>query len=94
MKLYELTEQYAQAEKALSEMMAQGEIDEQIFVDTMDGIESEFDDKCEQVAKYIKNLEAMSQAIKQEEQAMKARRTSAERHADRLKAYLKQNLGS
>lgn len=49
------------------------------------------EEKWENICLYIKNLEAYAKAIKAEEQALSARRKSAENKAENLKNYL---LGS
>lgn len=54
----------------------------------IDEVQASFEEKAENVALYIKNLEANAAAIKAEEEALRARRQRDERHAERLKTYL------
>ena len=54
----------------------------------LDRIQLERDAKIENTALWIKNLCAESEAIKAEEDALKARRIAAENQAKRLKEYL------
>lgn len=49
-------------------------------------------EKLENIAFYIKNLEAEASALKAESEKLKARQKSAENHAARLKRYLIDNL--
>ena len=51
-------------------------------------IESEFEDKAENIAAWCKELKAESAALEAEEKALRARRKAKERTAERLKAYL------
>lgn len=61
------------------------------WFDTLTAIEEEFDVKAENVAVYIKSLNAEIKALKAEEDALKRRRTAFENSVERLKGYL---LGS
>ena len=58
------------------------------WFDTLTSIEGEFNEKAENVAVYIKNLNAEIKAVKAEEKALKARRVSAENQVERMKKYL------
>lgn len=58
------------------------------WFDTLDGMESEFDRKAENVAQYIKELRAESDAIREEEKVLAARRKSKEKRSESLTAYL------
>lgn len=61
------------------------------WFDTLTAIEEEFDVKAENVAVYIKSLNAEIKALKAEEDALKRRRMAFEKSVERLKGYL---LGS
>ena len=50
-RLYEIAEQY----KALEVMLYDGEADEQLIFDTLEGIDMEFEEKADNYAKLIKN---------------------------------------
>ena len=86
MKLYEYAAEFAELFDALDDMG--GEDMEQAWFDTLESIEAEFDDKAENVIAYIKELKAQAAALKEQEEAFKARRKSKENHAERLKKYL------
>lgn len=86
MKLYELAQNYAQ----LLEMAEEMESD--ALVDTLEALQGEIEEKAENIAKLIKNLEADAKIIKEEEQRLADRRRSIESKVTRLKEYLQQQL--
>ena len=88
MRLYELTEQW----DAVFNMMEDGETDEQVVFDTLEAIEGEIEDKADNYAKIIRNLQASVDALKAEEDRLYQRRKSAENHIQRLKDTLQANL--
>lgn len=61
-KLYELTEEYAN----LEEWFEDEEVDEETLLDTLEGVEGEYNDKMEAYCKVIKNYEALAKAKKDE----------------------------
>ncbi len=62
------------------------------WFDTLTSIEGEFNEKAENVAVYIKNLNAEIKAVKAEEKALKARRLSIEGQAKRMTDYLLRSM--
>ena len=86
MKLYELAQNYAQ----LLEMADDMESD--ALVDTLEALQGEIEEKAENIAKLVKNLEADAKIIKEEEQRLAERRRAIEAKVERLKAYLQQQL--
>ncbi|MED5052672.1 siphovirus Gp157 family protein [Anoxybacillus rupiensis] len=86
MKLYELAQSYAQ----LMEMAEEMESD--ALVDTLESLQEAIEDKAENVAKLIKNLEADVKVIKEEEQRLAERRRAIESKVDKLKTYLQEQL--
>ena len=62
------------------------------WFDTLTAIEGEFYEKAENVAVYIKNLNAEIKAVKAEEKALKARRLSIEGQAKRMTDYLLRSM--
>ena len=86
--LYELTDEY----KTVEELLYDPEVDEQTVIDTLDGIEGEIENKADNYAKLIRELQADADKLKEEEQRMAARRRSLESRADRLKRNLQANL--
>ena len=84
--LYELTSDAL----ALQEMLESGEIDEQIFNDTLASLE--IDTKIENICKMIKNLEADATAYKAEKDRLAAKEKAANNAVDRLKESLLTHL--
>ncbi len=85
MTLYEITGDYLR----LMEMLEDGEeIDQQTFLDTLEGIEGEFEIKADNYARIIKELLAESEKYAAEIERMLKRRASLSNNADRLKEYL------
>lgn len=58
------------------------------WFDTVSMLEDEFTDKAENLAVYIKNLNAQISEMKKEEAILKKRRVAFENSVDRLKAHL------
>ena len=88
MRLYELTEQW----DTVFNMMEDGETDEQVIFDTLEAIEGEIEDKADNYAKIIRNLQASVDVLKAEEERLYQRRMSTENHIHRLKNTLQANL--
>lgn len=86
--LYEISSQYLADLNKLNEL----ELDEQTFLDTLDGLSGELEQKAINVAMYIKNLEVSADAIKQAEKSMADRRTSIEAKQDKIRKYLLENM--
>ena len=61
---------------------------QQAWFDTLDGMEQDLVRKAENVAVYIKNMEAEAKTLKAEEDRLKARRQSKENVAKRMREYL------
>ncbi len=89
MTLYEISENVL---NAINELQVDEETGEVLNIDELDGLQTEFDEKAENIACYIKNLTAQAEAIKAEEKALSERRKSAQNKADRLKRYLSDNM--
>ncbi len=88
MKLYELTTQYDEALRTLSDM----DIPQEAIDDTLEALSGEIEEKATNVAKYMENLLADASAIKEAEKKMAARRKIIENRAATLKEYLKSNM--
>ena len=86
MKLYELAQNYAE----LLEMTEEMESD--ALVDTLSALQDAIEDKAENIAKLVKNLEADAKIIKEEEQRLAERRRAIEAKVERLKTYLQEQL--
>ena len=82
--LYELTSNY----ETVLNMLYDEDIDEQMILDTLEGIEGEIEDKADGYAKIIRELEAMRDAKTEE---MHRQQDGAKRLDNKIK-LLKQNL--
>lgn len=105
MKLYELSNQFAdlfdrfdeineftpEDGEEIPDLDAFRESMREAWFDTLSGIEEEFDIKAENIACYIKNINAEIKAMKEEEAALRRRRQAFEKSVERMKGYL---LGS
>ena len=92
MKLYQLADEYAQAERHLNELVEEGIIDDQHMLDTLEGLQGEIEGKVINVACYIKNLESTKDAIRMAEIQMQTRRKRIERQIKYLEGYLKNHM--
>lgn len=88
MKLYEIAADYENLMAAIEN----GDIPEEAIGDTLEGITSLLDEKADNIACLIKNLTAEAEAIKAEEDRLKARRTAKLKQAERLTEYLSTTL--
>jgi hypothetical protein len=84
MKLYDIKEKYLS--------VLNSDIDEEYLIDTLESIEADFDEKADNVACYIKQLEYEAEAIKREIEVLKKRNEQKQKEADKLKEYLFNNL--
>lgn len=89
MKLYELSHQYKDAVAYFDECE---DLDQKVIDDTLDALESEINDKCFNLAAYIKNIDAEATAIKNAEDVMKSRRQALEKKSAWLRCYLAHHL--
>ncbi len=88
MKLYEITNDYL----ALMEAVENGEIPEEALADTLEAITASIEDKADNMACLLKNLDAEIVAIKSEEDRLKERRKVKENAYERIKQYLSDSL--
>lgn len=86
LRLYELADDYLNALEALAAM---DDLPPEAIADTLEGLAGTFQDKAAHVAAYIRTLEAEAAAIADARQAMERRQGALERHAGRLRDYLK-----
>lgn len=80
MKLYELTSDLL----VLQEMLEEA-VDDQCLLDTLEGVQGEYEVKLESYCKVIKNLEADMEALKAEAKRLTDKRKVLENNVDRLK---------
>jgi hypothetical protein len=87
-KLYELAENYT----ALQSLALDPDTDQQAIADTLESIEGAIQEKGENIAGLLIEMEHMASIIRSEELRLAARRKTLEGRADRLKQYLQQNM--
>lgn len=84
MTLYEITEDY----RKLLSMLEDADIDEDAFLDTLEGIEGELEVKAEGYVKVINMIEADVKAYKEEAERLMKKASSAQAKTDALKKAL------
>lgn len=88
MTLFELSAQYLQ----FMELIENGEIPAEAIADTFEALDGEIEIKIDNTACVIKQLLAEAVAIKEQETALRERRTQKEKAAENLKALLTDNM--
>ena len=88
MTLYELTNDYMN----LLELAEDHDIDEQAFLDTLEGIEGALEDKAEGYAKVIRTLEGDAAACDAESKRLRNKKQAIERNIDRMKKALQYSM--
>ncbi len=86
--LYDLTGQMLY----LKQLMEEPDTEEQVILDTMEGIEWEFEDKADGYAKIIAILKGQADTITSEVDRLNARKRSLLNNVDRLKNALEQSM--
>ena len=84
MTIYEITNDYLQ----LMQMMEDPELDPKTLADTMEGIEGELEDKADNYARVMKNMEADLNGIKAEIDRLSTRKKTIENNIKRMKEAL------
>jgi hypothetical protein len=94
-KLYELSEQYRKFNELVDNGLSNDELTEddlQMYIDTLDSIKDAIDGKCENIAKFLRNIEGDIDAYKSEEKRLAKKRKYLENKYDGLKGYMEQML--
>jgi hypothetical protein len=86
LRLYQIADDYLTALDALAEL---DDLPAEAIADTLEGLAGTFQDQAAHVAAYIRTLDAEAAAIAAARQAMERRQGALERHAGRLRDYLK-----
>lgn len=84
MTLYEICDEIRQ----LYEMAEDGDVDPQIFADTLEGMQFDFEEKAEQYAIVTRSLMGQAEILKAERDRLNDRIASLENNADRCKRTL------
>ena len=83
MKLYEIAEMYEAMES----------LDESIDITAaLENIDGALEEKLENVAKLVRNLEAEAKAYEEEERRLRAQKQAAKNRIESIKRYVKENL--
>lgn len=88
--LYQLSQNYMQALDFLTDPEA--DLPAEVINDTLEALGGELEDKAVNVAKFMRNMEATAEAIKQAEAEMARRRKALENRVKWLKDYLKGSM--
>lgn len=88
MHIYEIVEQLSNIENFIDEET--GEVD----VASLNALNLNFQEKMDNLACVVKSLQAESDAIKQEEQTLSARRKAKEKRIESLKRYIAFSMNS
>lgn len=86
--IYELTEDYMN----LLSMAEDPEIDEQAFLDTLEGIDGALEDKADGYAKVMKQLEANAGGLDTEIKRLQERKSLMAKNVERMKATLQKMM--
>ena len=89
LRLYQIADDYLIALEALAEIE---DLPPEAIADTLEGLAGTFQDKAANVAAYIRTLDAEAAAIEDARKAMERRQSALERHAARLRDYLKDRM--
>jgi phage host-nuclease inhibitor protein Gam len=82
--IYAITDDYRQ----LLDMLDEGEVEPQMILDTLEGIDAEFEDKAENYAKIMKNMASDVEGLKAEIARLTARKRTLETNIDHMKTTL------
>lgn len=88
MKLYEIADIYLN----LIEAIENEELPEEAVADTLEAITAELEEKADNIACMMKQLNAEADAIREEEKRLAKRRQTKEKVAERCKQYLSDML--
>lgn len=86
--LYEMAAEFRQTAELLADM----DLDPQTITDTLEAAAFPIEQKCAQVAAFIRNMEATAEQIKQAEKQMAERRKAMENRAEHIRDYLLHNM--
>ena len=86
--LYELTNEFQQ----LLDLIEQGEYDEQLLADTLEGLDGEIEVKADGYAKVIKEIEGSVSTIKAEIDRLGAKKSALDSSVKRLKEILETSM--
>lgn len=88
MSLYALTQEFLQVAAQLEEL----DLDQETIQDTLESLQLPIEEKAENIIKYAKNLQAMSEARKNEAKRLLELADKDNKKAERLLSYLDESL--
>jgi hypothetical protein len=88
MPLYKISKRYFE----FLQKCENGEVHDEALHSTLESLDGEFNEKADSISCFIKNLNAEAEAIKKEIDALKERRNTKRKCADRLAEYLKSQM--
>jgi len=83
--LYEITGNFVR----LLEIAEEEEISEETLADTLESLQYDLEDKADQYAKIIKQLEGQARIIQEEKQRLEEKKKTISNNIDKMKAALK-----
>ncbi len=90
LSLYQLSGTYLEALDFLTD--PETDLPAEVINDTLEGLSGVLEDKAINVTKFLRNIEAITDAIKAAEESMEKRRKALENRVKWMKAYLKTNM--
>lgn len=86
--LYEITGEFLE----ILNMLNDDEVDEQLILDTLEGVECEFESKADNIAKFIRSLEGRINAVEKEVERLNNRKKVFENKIKSMKQYLHSSM--
>jgi len=90
LSLYQLSGTYLEALDFLTD--PETDLPAEVINDTLEGLSGVLEDKAVNVTKFLRNMEAVAEAIKEAEAGMEKRRKALENRVKWMKDYLKTNM--
>jgi hypothetical protein len=88
MSLYQLSGDYL----AIANKLSDSDLPPEVINDTLESLSGELEEKCTNVALFVRNLEATAESIKAAEKQMADRRKAIENKANSIRQYLQVNM--
>lgn len=76
----------------IAELIDNPDIPEELLIEALDSIEDEFEEKCDNIARFIRSLDGDCRTIREEEKRLADKRRVLENKQARLKQYIEDNM--